>query len=188
MRVRLSNINWIRRAGALVAVVVFMSGPAAAGNGSTERHEILSRATISLPQAMRTAETVADGGYVIGGELQEKQGMFYYEIDVLNKKNKSQIYINPANGLVVGRNVTRSLVPFGTSNQTKFSTISRSRISLPDAIALALARFAGIVREANLKESLVGGYVYRIDVIIDGAEHEIVVDPVSGEIVDSPTK
>lgn len=44
--------------------------------------------------------------------------------------------------------------------------------------------FVGIVREVIVKEFFVGGYVYWIDVIIDGVEYEIVVDLVSGEIVD----
>ncbi len=136
---------------------------------------------------MQTAQSESGGGFAVSGELREKQGMYYYEIDVVDSKSNLQVYINPANGLVVGKNVKRSLVPFVRSqNQPLLSAISSSQMSFHEAVGIALTRVAGIVREVNFNETLLGKYVYRIGVIIDGKEHEIIVDPDSGEIVDVP--
>ena len=61
--------------------------------------------------------------------------------------------------------------------------LDQVKISLCEAVELALAKYPGTVVEVEL-ENEHGSLTYEIEVLIDGHEHEISVDCITGAIVE----
>lgn len=177
------NAMDIRQAicGTICAGFVFIAEPASS-TVVDERQKILSDAAITLSQAMEAAQSNYKG-FAIEGTLREKEGMYFYQIDVITDEGDAEVYINPANGVVIGADFGRRYNMFSTTrNQSLILALEDASITFKDAVSIALAHFTGIVFDIRLEEKL-GRYVYEVG-LFDGEKEsalEIAID--SGEVV-----
>lgn len=151
-----------------------------------QRAEVLSRAAVTLTEAMQSAED-AYGGFAVEGGLQEKAGMYYYQIDVITKKGAGQVYVNPANGLVIGGEFDHKFSLFrAPDNDNLIMVLTDAGVTLQEAVSIALRHFTGIVLDVRLQEKL-GRYFYEIGLINGDTEKALQVAIDNGEVVTGDT-
>jgi len=152
-----------------------------------DRQKVLSTAAVSLSQAMEQAQ-VDYNGFAIEGVLREKEGMYFYQIDVITEDGGAEVYINPANGVVIGADVARRYNVFSTPrNDTLMIALADARISFKEAVSIAVSHFTGIVFDIRLEQKL-GRYVYEIGVFDGERESELEIAIDSGEVVNAEGK
>lgn len=170
-----------------VMMVAFSGEPWAAavdGPVANERHQVMETAAVSLSQAMEKAQTDYNG-FAIEGALQEKDGMFYYQIDVITEEGGTEVYINPANGVVIGADVGRRYNMFSVPRDNSVMVaLADAQISFKEAVSIAVTHFAGFVFDIRLEEKL-GRYVYEIGLFDGDTESELEISIDSGEVVRS---
>lgn len=171
-----------------IAVTAALAGDvwAAAVDGpvGSERHQVLETAAVSLSQAMEKAQTDYNG-FAIEGALQEKDGMFYYQIDVITEEGGTEVYINPANGVVIGADIGRRYNMFSLPRDNSVMVaLADAQISFKEAVSIAVTHFAGFAFDIRLEEKL-GRYVYEIGLFNGDTESELEIAIDSGEVVHS---
>lgn len=168
--------------GVFVVTAVGVLLPSANAATPDQRAEILSRAAVSLTEAMQSAESAYEGFAVEGG-LQEKAGMYYYQIDVITEQGAGQVYVNPANGLVIGAEFGHKFSLFHAPNNADLiMVLTDAGVTLQEAVSIALRHFTGIVLDVRLQEKL-GRYFYEIGLINGDTEKALQVAIDNGEVV-----
>ena len=179
-RARVTGQLAVLTLGMLFAVAGF-SG--AALSWSDEKEEVMRNAKISLSEAIETVQK-QHPGYVVEGELEEKDGMYFYEIALISEDGETEVFINPANGLVIGVDQETGLaVKLRSRWEKRLQTLQAASLSLLEAINLACGNKAGLVIEADLRKRHYG-HIYQIKLLEGDIEHEYEIALEDGRIVD----
>lgn len=148
-----------------------------------EKCNILRNARVSLKEAIENVLTKYEG-FPIKAELEEKDGMYYYEIDLVSEGGRSKIFVNPANGLEIGlQQKTGVAIRFQRIWESKLAAVLETNISLLEAIETAQATSQGFIAQAELK-SRHKPHVFEITVLDGEIERELLIDVSQGEIID----
>ena len=151
-----------------------------------DKCDILKNAHVSLEEVVEKVLDKYDG-LPVKAELEEEDGMYYYEIDLVSEGGRSKVFVNPANGLEIGFHSESGVaVRFQRFWESKLAAILTANISLLDAIETAQAAVSGFVSEVELK-SRREPYVFEIVLLDDEIETEVTVDAKQGRIIEVDT-
>ncbi len=151
-----------------------------------KKYNILRNAHVSLKDAVESVLTKYEG-FPIEAELEEKDGMYYYEINLVSEGSRSKIFVNPANGLEIGfQRKAGVAIRFQRFWESRLAAILATNISLLEAIETAQATVQGFVAQAELK-SRREPHVFEITVLDGEVERELLIDAKQGEIIDIDT-
>lgn len=166
----------------LAAVAALGSCHAVAGPSSIEL-EIMENAKMGLAEAIALTERET-GGRVVEAELDEDDDMFFYRLEVMGEAGLSVVYLNPASGVVVGkRNPGLVTGALDSDDREKAQAVTGAAISPADALRLAERRTGG--RPVEIEVERDGGrYLYEVKTIQPELEHDVEIDPTSGQVID----
>ncbi len=161
-------------------------GVMSAALADEEKCDILENASISLKEAVETALSKYEG-FPVKAELEEEDGMYYYEINLVSEGGRSEIFVNPANGLEIGfQQESGMAIRFQRFWESKLASILTANISLLEAIDTAHKSVEGFVSEVELK-SRREPYVFELTILDGEVEREVTIDVSKGEIVEIDT-
>ena len=157
-------------------------GSIAAHADNVARLEIVQRVSVSLADAI---ETVLGSfpGYAVAGRLKEEDGMFYYEVGLVSDATQVEVYIHPANGLIIGSESKRfNALRLQRRWKARLNVVSHSALTVTDVMKIAYQRASGRILEIDLKKRR-GEYIYRVVICEGRTEHNIDINAYSGEVV-----
>ncbi len=167
----------------IVGLVVFGFAPITAIAGDSKRFSILSNASMTLPEAIVVAQTKHDG-YVVESELEEDDGMYFYQIELISNDGQAEVFINPANGIVLGVDAETGLaVRLKRRWEARLEAMQSAQISLADAIKKVRGDMEAFVVSAELRRRH-HGMIYKIVLLEGEREHEFEVAIADGAILD----
>ena len=162
------------------AVLLCVSGTVRAND---DLNELLAQVQFSLVDAVNVAQASYDG-YVVGVELEEEDGMFYYEVELVSEKGQTQVYVNPANGIVIGIDQEQGIaIRFQRRWQRRLAAAQASKIDVVEAIKVAQEKAGGYVLEVDLRTRS-DHDIYKIKLINEDEESEVSVATSDGSITD----
>jgi len=143
---------------------------------------ILKNASVSLREAIESALAKYEG-FPVKAELKEQDDMYYYEINLVSEGGRSEVFVNPANGLEIGFQQENGVaVRFQRFWESKLGAILAANISLLQAIETAQETHQGFVSEVELK-SRREPHIFEI-LLLDGeVEREVTIDAKKGKII-----
>gem|GEM_PF-3281872 len=156
--------------------------PAQAGDAHMTR--VLANATMTLPEAMEVALGLHDG-YVVEAELEEHQGKYFYQIELVSDQGKAEVFVNPSNGVVIGMDQETGLaVRLRGRWEARLEAMKDASLTLVEAIKLVHKDVGGgVVVDADLRKRHFG-HTYQIRIRDGEVEHEIEVALADGSVVD----
>lgn len=156
------------------------SGPAQADD--VERLEILRQAPVSLGRAIEIALDKFPG-YAVEGKLEEENGIFYYEIELVSEDGQAEVYVHPANGLIIGTDSEMGIaIRLQRRWEARLRVVSQSALSVLDVMTIAHRAASGRIMEIDLKKNR-DEFFYRVTLYEGGSEHSIDVNADTGEII-----
>ncbi|NDV28790.1 PepSY domain-containing protein [Desulfovibrio sp. JC010] len=136
---------------------------------------------ITLPQLIKTAEK-AGKGIAIDVELEDDSPVQKYEITLLSGKEVLSVYLSAFNGEVIkvgNPEVIHSAVARITN---LYDGLQSKKVSLQEAVSIAEKYEKGVAYQAHIEE-MDNWTGYEIDLISNGKQVRIVIDPENGHIV-----
>ncbi len=160
--------------------LALVAGPARADHD--EEYEALRTVTVTLPQAIEIAQRKYPG-YVVEAKLEEENGMFYYQVELVWSEGQAEVYVHPANGLVIGsESETGMAIRIQRRWEARLAALNVGDVSVFQAIDIARREAEGHVREVDLKKRR-GVYFYRVTLCDEQNEHEIDVNLNDGSVI-----
>ena len=105
--------------GTLLAFATGMTAASAAGKGEQNRAPIdLSKATVTMSQAIATAEQQA-GGRATRAKLENENGKLLYEVKVAGKDRATEVQVDAQDGKVLATNADTHAHKRGGSHGTE---------------------------------------------------------------------
>ncbi|TDI61860.1 MAG: hypothetical protein E2O89_08435 [Alphaproteobacteria bacterium] len=176
-RFRLLQIIVLCAFGSVLGTVTGSAGT------NEDLNELLDQVQFSLVDAVNMVQSSFDG-YVIGVELEEEDGMFYYEVELVSEVGRARVYVNPANGIVIGIDQEEGIaIRFQRRWQRRLAAAQASKLTIVEAIRVAQEKADGHVVEVDLKTRS-EPTVYEIKLLNGDQESEVSVATNDGSITD----
>lgn len=136
---------------------------------------------ITSDKAQEIALEKTSGGEVTKWELDYKDGIKVYEIEVINGSTKYSMEIGAVDGQVY--NYKEKLAKTNAESQSPKKTLPETVITAEKAKEIAIAETGGgTVKEYELDYEK-GVWIYEIEVILDKTEYEAEINAETGEIL-----
>ncbi len=176
-RFRLLKIIVLCTFGSVLGTVTGSAGT------NEDLNELLDQVQFSLVDAVNVVQSRFDG-YVIGVELEEEDGMFYYEVELVSEVGRARVYVNPANGIVIGIDQEQGIaIRFQRRWQRRLAAAQASKLTIVEAIRVAQEKANGYVVEVDLRTRQ-DPTVYEIKLLNGDQESEVSVATNDGSITD----
>ncbi|HBO38043.1 MAG TPA: peptidase [Pasteurellaceae bacterium] len=158
----------------LLATTIAFGGIGMVYASSPAKQEALNKTTVSAVQAIETA-TAHVAGEATEVDFKHKKSMSYYEVDIIANGQKHEISIDATTGKILGSKAKQD---------KKAQHRPAIKVSLQQAIGIAQAKTGGKVKEAELKYKS-GQPRYKVETLVDGQEHNTIIDANSGQVLGS---
>jgi uncharacterized membrane protein YkoI len=146
----------------------------------------LPKTTVTLSQAIRAALQKFPNAKAVEAELEVDGDNFHFEVEVVNDDGQHKILtIDPANGQVTKvEDESAEKNKEGNDDEQAENEISRSKVSLNQAVETALSRSPGAKAFEAEPERDQGRLLYEVELLTaDNRVLEILIDPTSREVV-----
>ncbi|MFC2947962.1 PepSY domain-containing protein [Virgibacillus sediminis] len=167
--------------GTIAAGVIFSGVSVAAssaddGQGAVKEAESGEANKLSVAEAKDIALAEKDG-YVVEVELDEDDGVSYYEMELENGKAEHEIYVHAYTGEVLKTESD------GDDDDDREGEFPSDILTTEQAVEIAQAEVDGTVTEMEVDEDD-GRYVYEIELGTDNGETELTIDAVTGDVLE----
>ena len=166
------------------AVSLSVQSGQSAQAGDAHMTRVLANASMTLPEAMEVALGLHEG-YVVEAELEEKHGMYFYQIELVSEQGEAEVFVNPSNGVVIGMDQETGLaVRLRGRWEARLEAMRDASLTLVEAIRLVHKEVGGgVVVDADLRKRHFG-HTYQIRIRDGETEHEVEVALSDGSVVD----
>ena len=137
-------------------------------------HEVLGQVEVSLIDAVKLVIDQFDA-YAVGAEIETEDGMYYYEVELVSDDGTMEVYVNPANGIIIGMNREEGIgIRLQNRWQAKLDAAKKAKLTLYEAMDKARWVTGGHVIEADLRAR--NEPYFDIEFVRDDAHEEIELD------------
>jgi len=178
-----ARMRWVLHGPLVTAAAVILSLCAAdSARAGGEFHKVLGQVTFTLADAVRVVQQAYDG-YAIEAELEAEHGMYYYRVELVDAGGRTDVFVNPANGLVIGVEREEGIaVRLRSRWERELSAAQSAKLTLLDAISTAGEASHGHVIAADFR-TYRNPPSYFIRIISGDTEHEVSLAPETGAVL-----
>jgi len=171
----------IGRVATLVVVVLLVAG--SPGRAGSEFHNVLGHVHFALADAVRAAQDSFEG-YAVDATLESEDDMYYYRVALVDPEGRTNVFVNPANGLIIGVQREEGIaVRLRSRWERELTACKSAKISLLDAVTTASEISGGHVVEADFR-TYRDPPTYFIRIVTGDKEHEVSLAAENGAILE----
>ena len=159
---------------AAFTTLALATGGLAYAESSPAKRAALQNAPVSAAQAVKTAADKI-GGRAIKVDFEHKLNRSYYDVDVVRGNDTHEVRVDAKSGQIVRSEIDRD---------DDDAMLPEVKVSLQQAIAAAVQKTGGKVKDAELKAKH-GTARYKVETLANGQEHQTVIDANSGAVLSS---